>query len=344
MLIGFLIVSILLIVNILTISKLKEDKSRLVDNERLLTQLLSQIQDHFSKIDTNIAEVATEEQAIQKMFSTHQKDENLILKTLEVNQNMFLDRMDKIVNIQQGLSDKISMLQTADGEGLITPEMVKMATAFMISQKRELSQLKTEVNSIMNFTTPLKQLVETLKMPQNSTDIDLLPLSNLLERIHYDIAEIKEKAANRRNDFQQSDKTINDAMANVETLTQHIDIAKRNIQNVIEQSIDLNPIYKSVHELIEQIKIIFDDYHLAKNEISGLVKILKDHEHEDLIDLKKEVNHFLHDIKNEIQTSVEMLKKEYHLGQNRVNDTVKTLSDRSLANSVYQQQIQENDN
>ncbi len=329
------IIMVLLVVNILTINKLKEDKNRLTENEKLLTQLISQIQNYFSKIDTNIAEVATEEQAIHKMFSMHQKDENLVLKALETNQNMFLDRMDKIVNIQQKLSDKLLNLDVSEQNTAITPEMIKAATTFMITQRKELTALKEQIGSILNFTAPLKQLVETLDLSKARTSVDLAPLENLVKHAQHDLLEVKTFML--ENKMETDHSSINEAFKSVEILTQHIDIAKRNIQNVIEQSIDLNPVYKSVHELIEQIKIIFDDYHLAKNEISTLVHTLRDHEHKDLTELKEQVHNFLHDIKSEIKSSVEMLKNEYHLGQNKVTDTVKTLSDRSMASNAYKQ-------
>lgn len=331
------IIMVLLVINILTISRLKEDKNRLSENEKLLTQLVTQIQDYFSKIDNNIAEVATEEQAIHKMFSVHQEDENILLKALEANQTMFLDRMDRIVTIQQKLSDKLLLLDEKQADASITPEMIKAATSFMISQRKEVASLKSQLGSILNFTAPLKQLVDTLNSNKEVTAVDLAPLDALLHYIRNDLTDIKNFIQTNNLDAGQGTQQINEAMNGVETLTQHIEIAKRNIQNVIEQSIDLSPIYKSVHELIEQIKIIFDDYHLAKNEIASLAHTLRDHEHKDLIELKEEVHNFLHNIKEEIKDSVEMLKNEYHLGQNKVTDTVKTLSGRSMANNAYKQ-------
>ncbi len=344
-LIFFVLIAILLLVNIFTINQLKEDKAKLEDNEVLLTKLLGQIQSYFSKIDANISSVADEEQQIHDMFESHQKDEDVILKTLELNQSLFLDRMDRIVNIQQSLSDKIGALNTGS-DSLISPEMIKAANIFMAVQKRDIGSLKNRVENMSSIFGSLNQKLNDAANSQNSNLLSSSgttpeTLIQALQYIQEDIHTLKELSSNRRKDFNESNRGLDEAITNVEALSSHIEIAKRNIQNVIEQSIDLNPIYKSVHELIEQIKIIFNDYHLAKDEIQSLLINLQEHENRDLIELKHEVNHFLEDIKKDMKESVEMLKKEYHLGQTQVTGTVRTLSDRSQATSAYQEQSKE---
>jgi len=336
------IVTIMLIINILTINRLKDDKAKLKDNEELLTHLLSKIQNYFSKLDHSIANVANEEQQIQKMFNTHQKDEDMVLKALELNQTLFLDRMDKIVNIQQALSKQIQTISERDRDSTISPDMIRLADNFMAVQKRDMSHVKNRLDSVLGVLASINQVAQYDHESQTDlSSINKLFQENLVyhfNELNQNINVMRDDLMHDRHNIKDSSKDISDAMLNIETLSQHIDIAKRNIQNVIEQSIDLNPIYKSVHELIEQIKIIFSDYHLAKGEIQKLLQTLQAHEHKDLISLRDEVEHFLKDIKEDIKNSVEMLKQEYHLGQNQVSGTVKTLADRSMANSAYQEQ------
>ena len=332
----FIIISTMLVINILIINKLKDDKNKLKDNEELLTHLLSQIQNYFSKIDNSINNVASEEHQLHEMFDMHQKDENEVLKALELNQTLFLDRMDKIVNIQQELST-----QMKNGSGSsISPEMIRMADNFMAVQKRDMSHVKNRLDSLIGASAAINQSVNDASAVDVASINTLLQenLSNYFYDVNKNIQTIKDELVNNTHGIKESDKEISEAMINIDALTQHIEIAKRNIQSVIEQSIDLNPIYKSVHELIEQIKTIFSDYHLAKGEIQKLIQSLQAHEHKDLIELKGEVEHFLKEIKDEMKSSVEMLKQEYHIGQNQVTGTVKTLSDRSMANLAYQDQ------
>lgn len=336
----FGIVSILLLINILTINKLREDRLALTDNEALLTTLLGKIQNHFSKIDTNIATVAKEEKQLHELVELHQKDENLVLNALELNQSLFLERMDKIVNIQQALSDKISLLETPKGS--IPPEMIRLAASFMSTQKRELSLMKNRIENLVALTSPLQDIHEEMQIisqkaawSKESISSSTVIKEQQMTEIQKSLQVLAQAIVPKSIQTLDIQEDIDSATQNIQALTKHIDIAKRNIQSVVEQSIDLNPVYKSVHELIEQIKNIFDDYHLAKGEIQSLLQMLQRHENKDLVELKKEVEIFLSDIKEEIKTSVEMLKKEYHLGQNQVTGTVKTLSDRSQANSAY---------
>lgn len=344
-LVFFIIIATLLIINILTINKLKDDKSNLSDNEKLLTHLLGEIQNYFSKIDTDIASVVNKENHFSHQLDAHQKDEGLILKTLEVNQGLFLDRIDKIVNIQQALSKQIQTQAETNKQSNISPDMIRMADTFMSVQKRDMGHVKSRLDSILAVSASLSQ---SLSDAQKERDLELSSFSDLTQENltkHFDalnqnIIHLKDELNNKLHDIKDSDKDISEAMVNIEALNQHIDIAKRNIQNVIEQSIDLNPIYKSVHELIEQIKTIFSDYHLAKGEIQKLLQSLQAHEHKDLLELKNEVEFFLKEIKEEMRNSVELLQKEYHLGQNKASGAVKTLSDRSHANSAYQENLE----
>lgn len=325
----------------MVINKLKDDKRKLVDNETLLTQLLGQIQGYFSKIDSTMTRVASEEEDLFKTLQTHQEDESVILKALETNQSLFLDRMDKIVGIQQNLSDKISISNTTS-DSLVSPEMIRMATSFMSSQKREMQALKSRIDLLAQ---PLENLRSVAQDIQHSVAPDFSAIENAIKdtlaiqinALNQNIDIIKEETFKQSSALKSSSDDTEEAVNNIKALTQHTDIAKRNIQNVIEQSIDLNPIYKSIHELMEQMKTMFTDYHLAKNEIAKLLQALQEHEHRDLIELKDEVSHFLDGIKEEMKLSVKMLKEEYHLGQTQVTDTVKTLSDRSMANNAYQQ-------
>ena len=341
----FIVIATLLIINILTINKLKEEKSNLSDNEKLLTHLLGEIQNYFSKIDSNIASVASEEQHFHHQLDAHQKDEGMILKTLELNQTLFLDRMDKIVNIQQTLSKQLQTHTELNKESNISPEMIRMADTFMSVQKRDMSHVKSRLDTILGVSASLNQSVSDA---QKGRDSDMSSIAGLIQEnlsrhfheLNQDIENFKDELNSKSHDIKQSDSDINEAMVNIEALNQHIDIAKRNIQSVIEQSIDLNPIYKSIHELIEQIKTIFSDYHLAKGEIQKLLQSLQSHEHEDLQELRSEVEFFLKEIKEEIKASVELLQKEYHLGQTQVSGTVKTLSDRSQANNAYQENLE----
>lgn len=338
----FIVVATLLIINILTINKLKDEKSNLSDNEKLLTNLLGEIQNYFSKIDNNISSVASEEHQLRNQLDAHQKDEDIILNALELNQTLFLDRMDKIVNIQQALSKQLQTNVTSN----ISPDMIRMADTFMSVQKRDMSHVKNRLDSILAVTASLNQSIQDSNTKNSLLDTEVL--SGLIEErfsLHFDalnqsIEAFKEELHHKSHDIKESDKDIDEAIMNIEALNHHIDIAKRNIQNVIEQSIDLNPIYKSIHELIEQIKTIFTDYHLAKGEIQKLLQSLQAHEHKDLLELKKEVEFFLKEIKEDIKSSVELLQKEYHLGQTQVSGTVKTLSDRSQASSAYQENLE----
>ncbi len=339
----FVISTYILLVNLYTIAQLRREKREMQDDQKLLVQLIGQIQGYFSKIDTNIERVADNERNLHRLLDTHQKDEDAVLKTLELNQELFLDRMDRIINIQQELSKRISILDSGTSAP-ISPEMIKAANLFMGVQKRDLGLVKAKLDTLSNMANTLNSLEERLTSMEKALTPDFTELLASLKRgvnqnlldVNQSFAHFDERLKERLEHLQQSNLLQSEAQASMQTLNSHIDLAKRNIANVIEQSLDLSPIYKSIYDLIDQTRTIFDDYFIAKGEIEKLLKMLQDHEHKDLIDLRQQVEAFLAEIKTEMKDSVDMLKKEYHLGQNQVTDTVKTLSERSAIKEAYE--------
>lgn len=326
----------ILILNFHIIKTLRKEKSALSEDQKLLVTLLGEIQGYFSRIDHTIKTASLDERHFQETVNRNQSHETTILEALERNQVLFLERIDHLVALQQ---------KQHVAPSTISPEMVKAAGTFMALQKRDTELIKTKLDTLSTLSSTLKNLEERIGKIEHALGSEFSHITADLKRgVNQNMLEVNEtfNALNRSIE----EKTHNlhagiDAMLRTKeqmgSLNTHIDIAKRNMQHLIEQSMDVTPIYKSIHELLNRVSNMFHDYHIAKGEIEAMVHTLQEHEYKDIKALRDDVELFLAEIRLEMHNSVEMLKREYHLGHNQVADSVKKLTNRSMVAQAYEQ-------
>ncbi len=341
----FLISTYILIINLYTISSLRKEKKEAIETQKLLASLIGEIQGFFSQIDSSLNRLSGQEERLHQLIDSHQDEENHILKALESNQQLFLDRMDHIVNIEEGLLKQMRF-DAQNREAPITPEILKSAMIFMQTQKRDLQLIKTKLDFLPSLSTSLESI------EKHMADIERLlheNLNTLIEDFSHKITKASATLLNQIDLFNRSIKeeqthfqTLKEQFANLaqstHSLEEHIAVLKKSMIDLVEKSLDLSPVYKSLSELLEKMQYVFDDYHIAKGEMQELFNNIKTHKNKEFLYLRNDVNDFLQQIEEKINSAVEQLKQEYHLGQSQISDTVKTLSDRSLIKKAYSQE------
>lgn len=348
MIIGFFLISTyVLIINLYTIAKLRKENKENLQTQKLLASLIGEIQGYFSQIDQSLNRLGKEEQRLTALVDGHQNDESHVLKALETNQELFLERMDRIVSIQHDLLKQITFNATQEERGgNISPEMIKAASIFMQTQKRDLQLIKTKLDFLPTLATSLESVEDKIshidRLLYNGFDNVLGAFSDNVNHASQElltsISSFNQTMQQQQDKFLETQKLFSHVETSTQALQEHINIIKKNMIELLEKSLDLNPVYKSISELLEKMQHVFDDYHIAKGEMESLFSTMKVHEREEFLYLRKDVNDFLIQIEAKINSAVEQLKKEYHLGQNQISDTVKTLSDRSIIKSAYTQE------
>ena len=325
-----LLFSTVLMFNIYTIYQLRKEKKTMSEDQKLLTQLLANMQGYFNKIDQGIDRIENEEEKLASIVGHHQEEEYASLEGLENNQRLFLNRLENIANAQQELFTRLEALTSGD---LIEAKMMPFFT--------RMTQFQQEIGS--NLEKTLLQAKEPLEVIESNINKQINDLTHELKSaINQNILQINQalellqhKIAASTESFQNNESIAQHAKVTLSTLNEYIDIAHDNLKKLIDQSLDLNPIYKNLHTLMIQLEGTQKEYGTAKQDLHVLTQTLQHHEQNDLLELKNDVEGFLMDLKKQMNESVEILKKEFHLGQSQVTDTVKTLSERSQVKKAY---------
>ncbi|KIM10641.1 MAG: hypothetical protein KU37_10145 [Sulfuricurvum sp. PC08-66] len=326
-LLGLIGVSLyVLILNLRTIGALRKEKQENQENQLLLTELLGDLKGYFARIEQRIVGLEEHEQN-----ETHTTDANHdeMLQTLE-HMHIALKKQALQLDTLFHNESSISHSQASTLQKFLT-QIFEQQKELLLSIKQALYPLPLIQKQTEVAFEHMKEEFSAIFAPLRSASDDAQVLLAKSMR-HFDI--FFETQIER---FGQTANKIETIEEQLKTLSLHVDVVKRNIITTVEQSIDLTPIYKSLHDLIEKSGKVFRDYHTAQSEITQLISALKRHEEQDLKSLRDDVERFLNDLGEELQQSLIQVRQEFNASHRQVSDTVKTLAERTLIKNAYAQ-------
>lgn len=143
--------------------------------------------------------------------------------------------------------------------------------------------------------------------------------------MHSDLQNTKQLSESLYLSTQEYEMKLQQLHKQASLLLQESDTTHESMNYTFEQSQKSRPIYTSLNELISRLMDIYTEYKYAKKELQILAGELGSVEKKRFEIMNKKIESLSKDIHEKVNLSLQELKEHYHIAEQDVSNTVKTL-------------------
>jgi hypothetical protein len=331
--------------------KINDSKLQEQENERQLKVFISYIQEYFTILDDKLSSIidtdkrtyeavqltlknefsvfkqlsSKQEVIVQKIEEMYAQEEKSLLEIHKFLEQDMLD-LDKVVHrhidiLRIAEQDHFNKLQ-ANLEGL--KEQVDAESTHAALEKVALRVEEGEAKLHASLTTLAENFGNALKSQLGSMAQELNHAKQLSEALRLSTQEYEVK--------------LQELHKQATLLLQKSDTIHESMEDTFTQSQKVRPIYNSLNELVSRLMDIYGEYKQAKKELTGLTHELGKAEQQHFEVMDEKIDALGKEIHAKIEASLIELKEHYHIADNEISNTVKTLAAKAQMQKSYPQE------
>jgi len=326
-------------------AQLRIQQNRQDINDVSVDQKLQTISDNLNMVleDINIINLEKKQYSELKIKKSTKKEdienstlsddqEKLVLRFEEVFQlqlqmyEVFKNLVEKeVFNIRGTIEENFNQLRDDNSKHfhLVLEDFDKSKSVFDKALKEQSALLQGEV-AILN------------QLFQNSADFVVTKTETFFETWYGSFENKFNKLFYHLSEIENEEKNLNKLFSLINEKasigTERIEAYERRIQSLMQESLEINPIFTNINETFVRVKVILDEYKEAKIDLRETIKALKLQEKDHFVNLEQLVFDSIHTSLTKLTDTTTQRRKEDGVD---LNQTLKELKIKAEANQGY---------
>lgn len=343
-----LLVSLLLYVVMNIMHQTMETEQKRVQHEftKVLIEQITQLKEYTSELEIKINESQKSDLQAQEEVRNKFREDIQTLESIKANQNIFLEMFDEMKVLNQGVEKAFKNFTDVEMPSLDNV-VHKHIDMIRISEQDHYNKLIAILEDVATNKSDVSKDLEgvkntLLKIQSLSRDISdsivtstISKMAGISKAFEGQLGTLKSHSESLNTALYESESKIDSISKESEVLLRQMSLSSHKMQEMQEQSSNINDMFLKLKSLISDIDVLKADYVKAQSQLSMLARELRDSQEGDINNVREQMEDLIVILTGKIDNSLEKLHEHYHIANEDLSKSVQMLAKKAQVQKGY---------